>query len=1179
MTLNITVTKKVLEIIVHETFSHFGFLSSSALLDSLKLLGFYYATNAGLSINIEDLKTPDLKKRYIQKANDEIELISQQWSEGKVSDQERFQSIIDSWNLATESLKNRIVDYYRDFDPANNLYIMAFSGARGNMSQVRQLVGMRGLMSDQEGKIIDLPIQANFREGLSSIDYIISSYGARKGIVDTALKTADSGYLTRRLIYLAQDLVIRENDCKTKKGILIFLTKKSSVKNLVGRHLLSAKEMKFPFRSISNIIENKKLEVKLKNDLLTLKTLEDLKNLSPLLLKIRSPLTCQSKGSLCQKCYGWDLAHQKLISLGESVGIIAAQSIGEPGTQLTMRTFHTGGIFTGETLKQIKAPFSGKIILPNSLKAISYRTNHGIEVLKIQQQTQIQLINWKGLETIILLEADSYLFVSQTSFVYEGQVIAEFLNQSIISGQRKLKPLYSRYSGKVICNGLIPTFRRTRQGKTRRILLQQGLLWIASGKIFILPIEAEFSFSNFLSTKKAIAKLKIITPKDGIILLNSSTLSIITNQNKITLSFDDFQRNFENNSIKFCPLVKNYQYVDSGTILAFLYIFPVLNTKIADIEQKQGKIKQTFLITTQDDIWNFYGSSIDFHYEGNTIKNRNYSFLKNIVTKEYQEIKKEKNNLQELKNSGKTFKVVSPSTTEHCLTNLKNSGLKKQQDRFFNCFQQLQSICLPTSTILNYIENDLVLEKKLFATLVHYSQQTDDIVQGLPKIEELIEARKLKKEAYLAKGCGIVTKFYSNESIASVLPLENAKGKNYPASNQLRINNKKSKLTNKFQTCLFFDYLPASIYVKNLSKKEIEKSLQILVLAHSFKKENILKYKDKFYKASFFSASFVYNPSIFSFSHSKLDIKFPFLNKKYEWFISEEKNLWLHSKKQLWTQILHSSAIENKKLFNQFEKLKYFQSLPPFFCDETIQVYSAENELLGTDYIIPFNKKVSLYLKEFSFPLTEYYLPQVINVIVKPGDFIDLGQPLTEGLIDSHNLLKTFFEYHCELDGMIEGTFKSLSKFQLILANSIQAIYQSQGVNISNNHIEIIVRQMTAKIIILKSGNSPFLPGEIISLSLIYEICRAFRSNKNYQIPTFEPKLISATNSSLDKDGFLSAAGFQETRKILTKAAIEGTTDWLRGLKESIMNGRMIPAGSAFLNYKDFLDNLYFLKK
>jgi DNA-directed RNA polymerase subunit beta' len=235
-----TVTKKVLENIVHQTFSNFGMISSSALLDSLKFLGFYYATNAGISINIEDLKTPKIKKDFLDDANQEMKYVSEQWQRGFVSDTERFQTIIDSWNFATEALKDRIVEYYQNFDPANNLYIMAFSGARGNMSQVRQLVGMRGLMSDQEGRIIDLPIQTNFREGLSSIDYIISSYGARKGIVDTALKTADSGYLTRRLIYIAQDLVIREIDCNTNTGILVLLKPKMNTKNILGRTLIKA---------------------------------------------------------------------------------------------------------------------------------------------------------------------------------------------------------------------------------------------------------------------------------------------------------------------------------------------------------------------------------------------------------------------------------------------------------------------------------------------------------------------------------------------------------------------------------------------------------------------------------------------------------------------------------------------------------------------------------------------------------------------------------------------------------------------------------------------------------------------------------------------------------------------------------------------------------------------------
>jgi DNA-directed RNA polymerase subunit beta' len=206
-------------------------------------------------------------------------------------------------------------------------------------------------------------------------------------------------------------------------------------------------------------------------------------------------------------------------------------------------------------------------------------------------------------------------------------------------------------------------------------------------------------------------------------------------------------------------------------------------------------------------------------------------------------------------------------------------------------------------------------------------------------------------------------------------------------------------------------------------------------------------------------------------------------------------------------------------------------------------------------------------------------LPQRAKILIAKGEFIDLGEPITEGNIDSNHLLNILFEYHTELDGTITGTLRSLSKFQLILSNSIQSIYQSQGVNISSKHIEIIVRQMTSKVIIKSGGDTPFLPGELISTAWMVEIYLTLRNNNVFLLPMFEPKLLSATNSSLNKDGFLSAAGFQETRKILTKAAVEGSTDWLRGLKESIMSGRMIPAGSAFLNYKNYLDNIYFLKK
>src|SRR6476646_1884493 len=202
-------------------FDEFGIRKASYLANELKDLGFNYATQAGLSISIEDLRVPPIKSKLIRLASEKVSLADFEVNRGEITEVERFQKVINTWNTTSESLKDQVVSYFKQSDPLNSIYMMAFSGARGNLSQVRQLVGMRGLMSDPNGQIIDLPILTNFREGLTITDYIISAYGSRKVLVDTALRTADSGYLTRRLIDVAQDIVTREKDCKTMNGISI----------------------------------------------------------------------------------------------------------------------------------------------------------------------------------------------------------------------------------------------------------------------------------------------------------------------------------------------------------------------------------------------------------------------------------------------------------------------------------------------------------------------------------------------------------------------------------------------------------------------------------------------------------------------------------------------------------------------------------------------------------------------------------------------------------------------------------------------------------------------------------------------------------------------------------------------------------------------------------------------
>jgi hypothetical protein len=1081
-----TVTKNILETIVHETFSKFGAVSSSSLLDSLKLLGFSYATNAGISINIEDLKTPDVKRNFIQTANDEIDFISEQWQQGFVSDTERFQSIIDSWNVATESLKNRIVDYYQTFDPANNLYIMAFSGARGNMSQVRQLVGLRGLMSDQEGRIIDLPIQANFREGLSSIDYIISSYGARKGIVDTALKTADSGYLTRRLIYVAQDLIIRENDCNTKQGVIILLNKNTNVKNIIGRTLISVKNIESPYNSIyegDNILDNE--------------TLFTLKNVAPISLNIRSALTCKSNGSICQKCYGWDLAHKKSIALGEAVGIIAAQSIGEPGTQLTMRTFHTGGIFTGETLKQVVAPFSGKLILPDVLKTVLYRTNHGTIVLKLMQETTVTLINWKGIKKEIFLDIGSYLYVKNSSFIRKNELISEYSTQSIIPGQRKLKPISTTMAGEIRFENL---FVRKMMRDQRKIKVNQddGILWIASGKIFPIPKEAKYLFPKELKKNKPFANLKLVSPISGIVELQNNCISI---NKKIFLNLSALSKQFPNCKIQFSLLTKNYQYIDASTILGYLEIHSKFQGEIYAIKEKISQKIRTLFLITDSDVWKINSDQLN-NFD-------NFNQTKGVVRS------------GNMLNTNSTF---------------SRSGFFVKKDGFKTIFQNATPIFLSRGTILNYKQGDFIFENKVLASLVNYTQQTEDIVQGLPKIEELIEARRPKIKCFLANKPGVVLRTYANE-------------------------NANQSIINKIITCEY------SVNVeKGLEpKKPLKREKQFLDVIHSIlEKENLIVWDNKIFKhlnvANIFSAVEGKDKQIFTSEYlSKLTEKSNVLAKMVPVNkVIEEKTLYKYKNGQL-------TAWKNLDALN--EQKSILKTKPKKFFDKEYFAFPIENgKYIFLEYLNPINR---------------YELPISSNPLVQPGNFVDLGEPLTEGIIDVHDLLQIFFNYHAELDGLKEGVTKALTKFQLLLVNSIQSIYQSQGVNISSKHIEIIVRQMTSKVLIKESGDTPLIPGELIRLSLISEIHEALKLNNltfQTKTPKYEPILMSTTNSSLNKEGFLSAAGFQETKRMLSKAAIEGTTDWLRGLKECIIIGRLIPAGSAFLNYKSYLDNIYLFK-
>jgi DNA-directed RNA polymerase subunit beta' len=330
---DVDVTKKQLGSIVDKLAEFYPKVVVAETLDALKELGFYWATRAGATIGIEDVVTPPEKQEILNVFEDRAEKVQLQYEKGLITDDERRQELIEIWTKATADVG---VAMEKNFPSTNPVWMMVHSGARGNMMQIRQIAGMRGLVANPKGEIIPRPIKSNFREGLSVLEYFISTHGARKGLADTALRTADSGYLTRRLCDVAQDVIIREVDCGTDRGLTLELDAHYET-SLFGRNL------------IEDVVSNGKVVMAAGTDIGD-KNYKLLTDAGVTTVKVRSVLTCDSKFGQCAMCYGRSMASGKLVDVGEAVGIIAAQSIGEPGTQLTMRTFHTGGaMLSGET--------------------------------------------------------------------------------------------------------------------------------------------------------------------------------------------------------------------------------------------------------------------------------------------------------------------------------------------------------------------------------------------------------------------------------------------------------------------------------------------------------------------------------------------------------------------------------------------------------------------------------------------------------------------------------------------------------------------------------------------------------------------------------------------------------------------------------------------------------------
>ena len=1391
---NNLINKKQLKQLLAWSFTKYSSMQTCLLSDELKYLGFKYASQAGISISIEDLRVPFVKYDMLKKAHKNVLSAEKIYLKGKITDVERFQKIIATWSITSESLKDEVVSYFNNYDPLNSVYIMAFSGARGNLSQVRQLVGMRGLMSNPSGEILKLPIKKNFREGLTITDYLMSGYGARKGIVDTALKTANSGYLTRRLIDVAQDIIIREKDCKTIHSCLIssFL-----FEELLGRIL--SKDIYHP---ITNVLIAKK------NQQITRHLINEFKHSKVDKLYIRSPLTCNLYRSVCQKCYGWDLANENLVDIGEAIGIIAGQSIGEPGTQLTMRTFHTGGIFTSELRQQIINKLDGIIQFSKVLKTQKLRTNQGDDVLLVKNSGSIVIVPKSTDKKLLKLELlpNTILFSKNNDFVTKGTILGELSNteKQIRTG---IKPVLSVSSGEV--------FMPRLKSKTR-FINRNKLLWIFYGQLYESPQD---SFLNFYTDHKInknsyIFRTKLINQYPGFVTFVNSKkdlfkcniqiktnfytlrkccikklLNVMTSHEyvllgqklKYWLNLED--RNSElyiNKKLNyyFASLITNHFKTETGGIIYYdtriyqrwipqvplmLYFKRLdLSTTYKKTNSEKTLFKKQSL--NKISLQPIFGSVIwlpEETYKLNCDKNilfvedgsfisKNFELLPGLFSKTSGIVNVDQRNnivneiiikcglVYEGKNFNnfinkiyypgeilfKNIKIDQLSLCQHITENQKNQLLirplsvyevpkAKTIQTLFNGDLYIQSILnlrssnqylykcaqkVKTATNLNLVTNILDLGKNN-----SYRTKTDIQFSMNPKI--LTTEFLIKENLYLPDHLQAYLK-YTDMNFCKVIGLNQfidaytrlgffetvtlrsleivkVKIKFKTIKQILLISNDDCLTISKVESKqrLLNDLIINVKHIKQMGKIIIDNGNFLTIQkgrpyffpncqADNSAENRVLRYK-LIHKQKFpFSTVLKTNRSIFLHYY---DITKKTLQKKVNSNFSESENIKIRFElsKMFIKKCgkLYSSPIpvflnnflitEQTTLSDNFSKLSMEKTsewiqkprmhYSVFFKNSELASNKIEeNSVSGSSLVrvkffgYPFSKSIGIY------SITENYFEQQVNsVFCRNGEFISNGKTLgllnfekqitgdiVQGLprieellearkrkqrsknipinhkknllvqqtgldstfefrklgttikenekINPHNLLKTYFNYYgstnhftCDrikitnsykLINNYESSYKSFKKVQSLILNSVQCVYKSQGVTISAKHLEVIVKQMTTKVLITHEGDTPLLPREVIDLYHIQYINEIISLN-NKQIAFYVPLLLGITKAALNNPSFISAASFQETTNVLTKAAIEGRVDWLRGLKENIIIGHLIPAGTGSQNY------------
>ena len=1210
---NKVIDKKELKRLMAWAFSNYGTGRASYMADRLKELGFHYATKAGISLSVEDLRVPPSKKNLLNRTNEAIQLTEEQYERGEITAIERFQRVIDTWNNASEELKTEVVRYFKETDPLNPVYMMAFSGARGNISQVRQLVGMRGLMADPQGQIIDLPIKSNFREGLTVTEYIISSYGARKGLVDTALRTADSGYLTRRLVDVAQDIIIREIDCGTQRSIII----KDMIANnqvlipignrLVGRVLFET--LYYPHDATVIAHVNQDLDHE------TSKTIVDagIKSVS-----VRSPLTCDSARSVCQFCYGWNLAHGSLVDLGEAVGIIAAQSIGEPGTQLTMRTFHTGGVFTGELAEQIKAPFGGVIRFPKNLKSRLIRTRHGQEAMILETSYKLSIYDYQLNEKKIEFTQGTIIFVNDNEQFTENQIIGEISTKTNLITEKATKDLLTESSGEVFFSELISEEKIDRQGNITTKTAKGGLIWILSGEVHNLPqlAKVEVIKGDKISEGSVLATTHIVSDYGGTVRLNKkaefdelSEINIVTssvfikdaiieNEYVKDNNTGNFFLNFSNGN-KFLMLCSPGNKINNSQIIGEL-VDTKYKTKTGGFikcKNEQNETEKTHRILWISEETHEIKKDISLlMVENNSYIEAGTEMIKDVKAENpgYLEIIEENGIVEKI--IIKVGKVIP--IDEKTLDQLNLNEIIEKGEEIYKGIKSESTVFIekiPEGLLIRPVD-EYHINKDQFKIETEHSINDKQFI-SIHLIQHLLFKEGEKIESI--KGIDLVKTYLTVDILsdgvhgsADIEFLETKETNKYKLQiailENLQIRHDTFGENNKEQTKTIFcvnngeeitaGTLIAKTSLVSKSNGQVEKvthsgqsEKKILILRETDQETinlnghtpqvsigDLVRYGDQI------GANIVAKESgqIVNVDKDKIKIRFAHPYLVSSGAILQTKN----------TDLVQIGDILAILVFERSKTGDIVQGLPRI--EEILEARRPKETCklaqrpgkIKVWYDSEENYHVEII--ESDENVNEYLISNTQKVIVSNEENILLAEAITDGAPNPHEMLSLYFNFYINVLGIYESAKLSLQKVQTYLVNEVQNVYQSQNVEISDKHVEVIVRQMTSKVRVEDGGDTTLLPGELVELQQIENINEAMLLTRG--IPaTYSPILLGITKSSLNTDSFISAASFQETTRVLTEAAIEGKADWLRGLKENVIIGRLIPAGTGFNSYTE----------